>query len=386
MVEAPTLAESKHVLARWAFLGRIAAEGLSRTYHDHAPALSFTRRLQSHGALCHGHSVRYALISLLGLAKVGSKVNSQGNLIDILWRRIGVANQSQLSVGDLGLGLWAQALHSRQGEFFAADHALAVLRDQRGSCDSIELAWLLLGADHIAFDGPSRAEAEHLAAEAKHALLALYNWNTRLFYRHAHRGLLRGVSRRITCFANQIYPVMALAVHGRRTGCRQSSSVAGAVADNLCRLQGELGQWWWLYDVCLGQVVDGYPVFSVHQDGMAPMALLEVSASLGRCYAEPIERGLRWVFGANELGESLVCEEQGLVLRDIHRRGVGRARRITGGALWCCGWRTRRNSGAPSMHFEVNSECRPYHLGWILYAASLVGRTANPTTNCSTIC
>ena len=34
------------------------------------------------------------------------------------------------------------------------------------------------------------------------------------------------------------------------------------------------GQWWWHYDVRDGSVVERYPVYSVHQHAMAPMALL----------------------------------------------------------------------------------------------------------------
>jgi hypothetical protein len=129
-----------------------------------------------------------------------------------------------------------------------------------------------------------------------------------------------------------------------------------------------------LYDAKRGPVVDGYPVFSVHQDGMAPMALLETTAAGGRSFAREVETGRAWIFGENELRRNLVHREEGLVLRDIHRSGVGRTRRMIRAATWRLGWRGRANAGPAESPFVVNRECRPYHLGWILYAAALVHR------------
>jgi hypothetical protein len=62
-----------------------------------------------------------------------------------------------------------------------------------------------------------------------------------------------------------------------------------------------------------------------------------------------------------------------MVLRDIHCSGVGRTRRMIRATTWCLGWRGLVNgAGQAGSRFLVNGECRPYHLGWILYAAALV--------------
>jgi hypothetical protein len=206
----------------------------------------------------------------------------------------------------------------------------------------------------------------------KEALLKLYNETTGLFYRHGRTGPTQCVSRRIACFANQVYPLMALAIHSPRSGCERSARIAKNLADLLCEHQGPLGQWWWLYDAAEGNVVDGYPVFSVHQDGMAPMALLEVATALSVSYEEQIDKSLKWIYGENELRSSLVLPEQGLVLRDIHRQGVGRIRRMIQGGLWVCGWRGEPKPAVESTSFVMNQECRPYHLGWLLYAAGMM--------------
>ncbi len=377
MAGISVLAEARHDMKAWSSLVETAIHGLHDTYAVDKSALPHTRKWDGHNATCYGHSVRYALIALLGLAKGASVAGAQHELVRSLWKRIGANGRpSGLSAGDLGLGLWARALHGGGAEAFTVDRALRVFRRKPRACDSVDLAWLLLGAEHAVLGGLEVCAAERLAEETKHALLALYNPNTSLFFRHRRLGLANQVSRRVACFANQVYPLMALSVHTRRTGCSETGDATAAVADRLCRAQGELGQWWWLYDATLGEVVESYPVFSVHQDGMAPMALLEASAAVDRCFTESIERGLQWVFGANELNESAVLREKGLIVRDIHRRGVGRIRRMIKGTLWCCGRRTDHKDLPSSTRFDVNKECRPYHLGWILYAAGLVAGSA----------
>ena len=73
-------------------------------------------------------------------------------------------------------------------------------------------------------------------------------------------------------------------------------------------------------------------------------------------------------------GEPMVLEDAGLVFRDIHRRGVGRLGRMLEGTLHCLGRSTAWNGRKQATAFRVNAECRPYHLGWVLYAAGLAGR------------
>jgi hypothetical protein len=369
-----------HVLDRtgrdtqtWQALAELAVRGLRDTYGRDSTLLPHTMRWDGRRAAHEGRNTRYALISLLGLAKARDILETDDDFTTSLWARVAHDDSTiRHSPGDLGLGLWARALHGRGHPLFSAERALKVFRERNRRCDSVDLAWLLLGADHALLNGVDDGHGEQLAAETKRALLSLYNPESKLFYRHGRGGPFAGVSRRVACFANQIYPVMALVVHARRTGCEKSASVGREAADNLCRLQGPLGQWWWLYDAKGGSVVDGYPVFSVHQDGMAPMALLETTAAGSRSYVREIERGLAWIFGENELDVNLVHREEGFVLRDIHRAGVGRIRRMIRGTAWCLGFRTDANAASAGAHFVVNSECRPYHLGWILYAAALV--------------
>lgn len=353
---------------RWPALAELAVRGLRDTY---AIGLPHTMKWSAGRASPAGTNVRYALISLIGLGRSKALGLEVGDLITTLWSRVNARRDViAQSPGDLGLALWAQALTNQRGPFGVED-ACRAFQARREMADSVHLAWLMLGAGHCE-QNENNGRARELADVAKADLLILYNANSQLFYRHARRGFVSGVSRRVSCFANQIYPVMALAVHGRCSGDDHSAEVGRKVADTLCALQGRLGQWWWLYDAQEGGVVDGYPVFSVHQDGMAPMALFETTKSGGRSFAPEIARSLAWIDGDNELKKSLVCDSPGLVLRDIHRRGVGRVARAIRSAAWCWGLPGERGSDQPES-LRINPECRPYHLGWILYAASLAG-------------
>ena len=173
---------------------------------------------------------------------------------------------------------------------------------------------------------------------------------------------------------------MALSVHARRTACEASRNIVASLSENLCRLQGSLGQWWWLYDARDGGVVDGYPVFSVHQDGMALMALLWAGDVLGVGFDDAINRSLNWLTPANERHTPMVTEKPGLILRDIHRYGIGRVGRMFEGTLHCLGRTMAWNGGKEAAAFRVNAECRPYHLGWVLYAAGLAHQAAAKRT------
>ena len=63
----------------------------------------------------------------------------------------------------------------------------------------------------------------------------------------------------------------------------------------------------------------------MHQDAMAPMALLELWEACGdERYLDAVDRGLKWIYGANERRADMVDRESQLVSRSIRRRPVAR--------------------------------------------------------------
>ena len=84
--------------------------------------------------------------------------------------------------------------------------------------------------------------------------------------------------RHVACFADQTYPLQALArAHAGGDGDPEALAASEACAARICELQGDGGQWWWHYDARTGGVVEGYPVYSVHQHAMAPTALFDLA-------------------------------------------------------------------------------------------------------------
>jgi hypothetical protein len=184
--------------------------------------------------------------------------------------------------------------------------------------------------------------------------------------------------RRLTSFAHQVYSLHGLAAHARAIS-GHVPDCAVETADRLVEEQGPLGQWWWIHSARDGRVIEGYPVYSVHQDGMAFLALAPLQNLGAGRYDAALWRGLRWVDGANELQESLVHRDRDLIVRCIQRAGSEadgpsglsvRMMRDTQVASW--GLRQAAGTRAEPAGLEILLECRSYHLGWLLYARSLV--------------
>src|SRR5262249_31771606 len=132
------------------------------------------------------------------------------------------------------------------------------------------------------------------------------------------------------------------------------------------------------YNVRTGAVVDRYPVYSVHQHGMGPMALNAVAAVTSRDVGDAIARSLGWVLGENELGRSMLDTERGVIWRSLRRHLAH------GKLVHVCNFRgliglanaRRRLAAAVDIpgQLEVDPECRPYELGWLLLALAPRGR------------
>jgi hypothetical protein len=182
-------------------------------------------------------------------------------------------------------------------------------------------------------------------------------------------------------FADQVYPLQALARAAALTGNRQLLHAANRTADRICQVQGEAGQWWWWYDARNGDVVEAFPVYSVHQHAMAPMVLLDLWEAGGHDHRAEVAAGLGWLDRHPEVAEELISDETGLVWRKVGRREPRKAARALAAAT---------TGVRPGWHLPgvdrlmpptlVDHECRPYELGWLLYAWLPNRSTADSTT------
>jgi hypothetical protein len=320
------------------------------------------------GIAAEGLSRRYSAIALLGLTDEGEEAaravlggRGLGDLAARLLQDVdGVGN-----LGDVALTLWA----TRAAGHPASARALArlrALRPEEGPQPTVELAWALSALSL----GPEEPVLRDLLARR---LLEAFEPASRLFP-HGIGGR-RGARSHVCCFADLVYPIQALSHYGRATGHAGALEAARRCAEAICRLQGPAGQWWWHYDRRTGRVVEPYPVYAIHQDAMAPMALLACAEATGADFAEPIRRGLAWIERAPELGgASLLDSEADLLWRKVARREPGKLARYLQAAA----------SGLhPSLRFpgvdlvlppgRIDYEDRPYHLGWLLHAWPRLG-------------
>jgi len=345
--------------------------GLLACYAGNPRTLPYTIKLEPANAVRpEGFSVRYAAISQIGIAEWLKYHSDDKEKLPDLWPDISDNFSNITHIGDFALALWAGVAGGADNCEIFAKALSSCWPIQSKLCNTVELGWIVQACT-LALLEQSYLEP-HIRTvldEAKSQLTALFKPEQNLFQRHSRSGLKWAVSRRIACFADQVYPIIALSTYGSHFNDMQSIEFAAAAADRICQLQGSLGQWWWHYDTVTSKVCEGYPVFSVHQDSMAPMAIMASDRLTGRNHLKEIKLGLQWLFRKNELSENLVLEEAGIIWRDIERREPKKAMRILRGLLCVSNLRLLDSLAAPSfLGFRINRECRPYHLGWILYA------------------
>lgn len=343
------------------------------------------------------------LFSQKTVSRGGAYVNQGANVLYTTVSLVGILRQrrrSPDSVLDLGPAMDAAhdavARRGVPGELANMVWACALAGDGRGEallarlaqteprpCPSGELGQVLYGLLAGADAYPAGRDAALAAAGAcVEELTGRFNPRAGVFRASPRRVPPRRelLEARFAHFAAQVYPLHGLAAYCLATGEQPPPAVAGT-AERLVEAQGALGQWWWLYSCRARVVIEGYPVYSVHQDGMAFLGLARLAELGVGDYGEALAKGLRWLDGANELGAELVVGEPPLIPRCLMRAGseadapygISRANfaRAIGRSLVPRAGGDRNRAGPGRL--EVLRECRSYHLGWLLYADSLVG-------------
>jgi hypothetical protein len=178
-----------------------------------------------------------------------------------------------------------------------------------------------------------------------------------------------------------VYPIQALSRWFVASQDQTALAVANRCAHVIVDRQGPDGQWWWHYDLRDGSVVEGFPVYSVHQHAMGPMALHELHQAGGADHDAAIVLGLRWLETHPEVINELISERLNVIWRKVGRHEQHKVvRRIA--AL--------TTAGSPGLHLplidrvwpptRMDYECRPYELGWLLYAWAADHVTGEPST------
>ena len=345
----------------------LSVRALPTMYSQEHEIFGFTRRRGADGeAHLAGKSTRYSAIVLLGALFLSENAQRQvccgQSAYEFCSQMLKKVHLIE-NLGDAALLSWAAAAMHHADSAAAIERTVTLLSSDR-AFTTVEAAWVLSAMTTACAFTDVRRESQ----EAYERLISTFNQDSGIFPHLT--SLKKGPWYRahVGCFADQVYPIQALAKYYALSGDKTALDVANRCAAQICRLQGKSGQWWWHYDARTGHVVEGYPVYSVHQDAMAPMALLDLLDAGGANHIESIRRGIDWLIHAPEIGHSLIDENQGLIWRKVARREPGKATRQL---------RALASSVASSWHLswinplvpptKIDYECRPYHLGWILH-------------------
>ena len=346
---------------------RTAADGLTKMFRPESRTFAFTQQRGATGELeLFGESVRYGAIVLLGLSRLPEdqqrRILHGDSASSFCGYMIGNV-QGITNVGDVALIAWAAA----ELDHPQLDVVISRLRtlDDGTPCETVPAAWIV-AAFTAARDRADTGNAAHTAAGR---LLACSSPVARVFPHHTDPAIAPRGRAHVSCLADQVYPIQALARYAYAYGHDDAMRAANDCAAQICKVMGPAGQWWWHYEARTGDVIEGYPVYSVHQDSMAPMALLDLAEAGGDEHPDAIRLGLSWMVESPEIGRSLIDESEGVIWRKVGRgdpKKLVRVAHAAGSAI-----RPGFRLGVLDRIFPprlVDEESRPYHLGWVLYA------------------
>ncbi|MEQ1955507.1 hypothetical protein [Mesorhizobium sp. CN2-181] len=323
-----------------------------------------------------GDNLRYAAIVALGLSRVDIGAQRQilagGTAADLA---IIVATRAELcaDTGAMALAAWAAA----EAANMHAARLLYRLECQLASgarLTTVDCAWMVLAALAARY----LADTSELAKSAARHLFEVQGPHG-LFSETIPASDAGHGTTPVGSFDDQVYSIQALARLHAAHGDEAALAAAQKCADRICRLQGRDGQWWWHYDVRSGQVIEGRPVYSVYQHAMAPMALLDLQEAGGVPRWGAIVKGLEWLERHPGVDEPLVSDQQAVIWRKVYRReptGLVRAFSTAAVPLMSCLHLPRL--AVDLAPYQVDYECRPYELGWLLYAWLSGGEAAWP--------
>ncbi len=348
-------------------LRSIAVHSLARMYRPEERLFAFRLRRNGQDEVPEGVSRRYTATALIGLASedqhIAAEVLGNHSRQDVCGRLIANFGESQ-ELGEVALTTWA----ARMLQHPRAHKAVEMLRRMdpaRGTYPTVELSWALTAL----VIGGSEATDMALAERIADVLIGSFRKKSGLFPHAPAKKGLSALRAHVSCFADFVYPIQALSHYHQATGDAQAAEIACRCAARMCQMQGPEGQWWWHFDIRTGRVVEGYPVYSVHQDSMAPMALFALAKACSQDYSESIEKGLRWLTDPPEIPGALIDIERDVIWRKVARH---EPRRLVRG-LQATASRLHPAIRVPAVDVAfppnaVDYESRPYHMGWILHA------------------
>lgn len=361
---------TRRARASVAQLTELAVRGLPHMWDEDAQSFVQTMRgLPSpEGPVLRqeGINLRYSAIVALGTSRLRPAEQREalgGRTARDLATLVAAQAWEHPDPGAVALAAWALAEVTGTPDERLLDR-LADLLARGTPVPTVQASWMLAAA----LAAPGAAASARIVSAVRPRLLAAQG--DQGIFPHVLPADSQGRWRaHVGCFADQVYPVQALARLAAAHDDAEALAAANRCARRICELQGPAGQWWWHYDVRDGSVVEGFPVYSVHQHAMGPMALIELRGAGGEDHMTEVVLGLSWLRTHPEVVEDLVAEDLAVVWRKVYRREPAKAARRVSALTTSL----RAGLHLPGLDrllppTRIDHECRPYELGWLLYA------------------
>ncbi len=343
----------------------LSVRGLEDMYLPAKYEFAMKKKKVDGKVILEGENLRYTLINLLGLHKAENHdLNSSLNLKEIVKFHLGKVDKYD-GVGEVGLLLWATSLISPEEitTMLSKVNFNSIFENFNDAKlgQTMELSWLLTGLLLAStFDQNFKKTIGNLPTEVYNTIRKNYG-GVGIFRHEAKKSLNGKVRGKIGSFADQVYSIYAFSLFSQQMQNEEALIIAKECAQTMCNHQGEDGQWMWHYNAENGQVVSKFPVYSVHQDAMAPFTLFAIQKASGINFEKYIYKGLDWMEKKNELNVNMIDRENNAVWRRI---APPNTQRKTKALLSLTGLKLKDDYN----NLEVLYECWSYHLGWILYA------------------
>lgn len=347
-------------------LKTLAVNGLLRMFDHEKQLFCYKLKKTPNGMVREGLSRRYTMITLMGLQRLEESGTASPIAIKPVLDGLLASTAWIGNVGDMGLLLWLCALSAPECLSEVVDrldvkNALTRYRDARQG-RTMELAWFLAGLSHAILARPEELSELRDLAFRSYSLVKRNQGEQGIFRHVARTGSPFDKLRcGIGTFADQVYPIYAMSKFWQAYHCDRATESALDCALAICEAQGSLGEWWWHYDFSTSQVVGQFPVYSVHQHAMAPMALFALGEAMQSDFSPWIYRGLQWI-ADNDLGFDMEDDSVNVVWRCVSPSTFKRYWNVAVEKS------TRRRHRVSRNSMRVIFECRPYELGWFLYA------------------
>lgn len=227
-------------------------------------------------------------------------------------RVLGDLGGQAVGPGELGLALWAES----RADGGAIGEITGLIADRTADrFDQIpleQLAWLVSGLT-ASSERTGGDQITALLDRAEAELLIRMAAGTGLMHDPYHR-----IGGGLTPVAGQFHSLIALDQLVRSERSEGNRESAQRLATALLNLQREDGSWPGIVDSLRGEAAALYPVLTVTQIALVPIALRSAERlGLEGAFGQAIESSLGWVSGGNRLGFDLVHEEEARLDRGI---------------------------------------------------------------------